>query len=633
MTTKSILLAAQDTQVLVDVAEALGEGWESISVSTETEVVAQLEQRGFDAFLVDFNLGSSDASEVLNLAAEKRPGTVRFLLAHEADLALVAAKVNGLPHILPKPIEPAAVRCRIETGVADSQPDPSETPQANGFSETLEIPSVYAEVLKALESPGVTSKQVAEIIARDQELTFELLELTNSAYLGLPRDITDPTEAVQSLGLDTVKALVMARQFLAERQGLKPGYLSLEDIWQHSVQVGRIARDLVLFETKDRVRASQALAAGLLHDLGKIVLATNFDDLYGRVYSLARKQPVALWDVEKEMFGANHGEIGACLVGMWNMPGPIVDATALHHEPPLGEQDQLTPLAAVHIANVLAHQVRPGNEPALVPPVISTPFLNELGLLPRLPVWHAVFAKQGSESAGAGIELAQTGQPGAPLTAGTSSVSSADYSQTPASATRTTTAGSPQAANGPVAVQAARYRNRWIYGSIAVAVVAVVALLLNLEPEFNQTEAVYARTPSSHEASTPAPAPFEVELIPWATAQAVPAADVSKEFARPAAPVVASKDPPAPPKQSDPKVAATVSPATNPPVVTAAPTVKARPEYRLNGIIYSSARPSAIVNGKTVGVGEQVNDATILEIGPTTVTLRVKGERKTLELQ
>ncbi len=139
--------------------------------------------------------------------------------------------------------------------------------------------------------------------------------------------------------------------------------MSVDQIWQHSTNVAQIARDLVLFETKDRALASQALAAGLLHDLGKVVLVTNFEDLCtDRVYSLARKQPVPMWRLKKKCSAPTHGEVGACLVGMWNMPSPIVDATAMHHEPPSGEGEQLTPLAAVHIANVLEHQLRPSEE-------------------------------------------------------------------------------------------------------------------------------------------------------------------------------------------------------------------------------------------------------------------------------
>jgi len=390
MATKSILLALADSKALGDVTGALGDGWEATSVSSEADALTQLEQRAFDALLVDFNVGSPDASELLNQALEKRPEMIRFLLAYEADLALVAAKVSGPHEILPKPIEPASLKSRIESelATADSKSSQSEGGAGAGDGAPSAVPAIYSEVLQALESPDVTSRRVGGIIAKDVALKSEVLKLANSAYLGLPHDITDPAEAVDSLGLETVKALVMALRFLAEHGQSKPGFLSLEKLWQHSINVAQLARDLVLFETHDRVLASEALVAGLLHDLGKVVLAANFSDWYGRVHSLARKQPVALWDIEKEMFGANHGEIGACLLGMWNMPSSVVDAAAFHHEPPLGEYQELTPLAAVHIANVLEHEFQPNDE-FRVAPVINTPFLNEIGLLQRLPVWHA----------------------------------------------------------------------------------------------------------------------------------------------------------------------------------------------------------------------------------------------------
>src|SRR5262249_27100783 len=103
MTIKSILLAVADPQALADITQALGSDWDITSVTTDTDALAQLEQRSFDALLADFNLSETDASDLLNIALEKRPETTRFLLAYEADLALVAAKVQGSPHLLPKP--------------------------------------------------------------------------------------------------------------------------------------------------------------------------------------------------------------------------------------------------------------------------------------------------------------------------------------------------------------------------------------------------------------------------------------------------------------------------------------------------------------------------------------------------
>jgi DNA-binding response OmpR family regulator len=221
MGTKSILLAVTEPQMLVDITQALGPGWETASAGNELDALAQVEKRPFDAVLVDFNLGSPDASDLLNQALEKHPKITRFLFAYEADLALVAAKVNGTPHILPKPIEPASLKNRIENGVRDSDSKESTSEPANAPDfEAAKIPPIYAEVLKALESPTVTNEQLGEIIGRDAALTSEIFRLTNPSYLGLPRNITRPVEAVESLGLEVVKGVVMALQFLAEHKRL-----------------------------------------------------------------------------------------------------------------------------------------------------------------------------------------------------------------------------------------------------------------------------------------------------------------------------------------------------------------------------------------------------------------------------
>jgi HD-like signal output (HDOD) protein len=623
MATKSILLAFADPQVLAETNQALDAGWEATSVATDAEALAQLEGRSFDAFLVDFNLGSPDASDVLNYALEWRPETVRFLLAYEADLALVAAKVLGSPHILPKPCDPASLKKRLEEGVNDSAPKPVDAETTAEANPKPTVPSIYADVVKAIESLGVTDQQVGEIIAQDEALSSELLRLTNSSYLGLPSDISHPVEAVRCLGFETVKALVLALQFLAEHGRLKPAYLSLDQLWQHSVKVGQIARDLVLFETKDRTLASQALVAGLLHDLGKVVLATNFADLYGRVHSLARKQPVTLWDVEKEMFGANHGEIGACLIGMWNMPGAVVDATALHHEPPLGEHERLTPLAAVHIANVLEHQLSTDTDGMMVAPIINTAFLEELGLLQRLPVWRAAFANHRAADLEPEAELVETEQPESSLVSEAPAVRTANHLPGPSTTTHTTT--SLPSPTKP-ALLAPRFQRRWMYGGVAAAVIALLAVWLNTQPELNQTEPVYARTPSAHREPV-APASISApESTPAPAPQEQPAVDVVEEAPAPPGPSGTATN------TSETTVAVVPAPTvTNLPPAIVVP--KPQPEFRLQGIIFASVRPSAMINGQTVNVGDQLDSATVVAISRTTVTLQINGQRKTYQLK
>jgi HD-like signal output (HDOD) protein len=632
MATKSILLAVADPQILADINQALGAEWDATSVANEADALAQLEKRSFDALLVDFNLGSSDASELLNQTLERRPEILRFLLAYEADLALVAAKVLGSHQILPKPIEPASLKSRIENGVKDADSEQSGGDAAKADDGSPTIPSVYDEVLKALDSPGVTSEQLGEIIAGDGALTIEVLRLTRSSYLGLPRNLTNPAEAVESLGLETVKALVMALRFLAEHSNLKPGYLSVDQVWQHSTNVAQIARDLVLFETKDRTLASQAFAAGLLHDLGKVVLVTNFDDLYGRVHSLARKQPVPLWDIEKEMFGANHGEIGACLVGMWNLPRSIVEAAAFHHEPPLGESEHLTPLAAVHIANVLEHQLRPSDE-FRVAPIINTTFLNELGLLQRLPVWRATYANRGAANQQSPVESAETDQAESvtPVLESTLSSRTANHLPGPATATQTTTSGQMNEDSRETVPASSFWQRPWGYAGVAAGVLFLLAFWLRTQSSLDESAPVYARTPAISQApavdsSTPSPA-----TVPATAPHVMPATAVSESTPATSASLAPKPAISQPAPEPTPAIAAQETVTNVPPSLP--PKQSALPDFKINGIIYSVARPSAILNGETVYVGDQVNGATVISIGQRNVTLQINGLRKTYTLR
>lgn len=622
MATKNILLAIADPQTVVDINQALGGEWLTTHVASEADALAMLEASAFDALLVDFNLASPDASELLNAAGEKCPDTHRFLFVYEADLALVAAKVQGEHEILPKPLDPASLKSRIEK--AFDEPIATEVGLATGFDTASPIPTVYDEVLKALETPEVTCQQIGELIAQDDRLLQEVLTLTRSTYQGLPSKITEPVEAVEVLGLQTVKALVMALRFLAEHSHVRPGYLSLEKIWQHSTGVAQIARDLVLFETKDRALASQALAAGLVHDLGKVVLATNFDDLYGRVHSLARKQPVALWEIEKEMFGASHGEIGACLLGMWNLPSAVVDAAAFHHEPPPGELGQLTPLAAVHIANVLEQQLRPNDEFRVVP-VVNTPFLNQLGLLQRLPVWRATIAKQLSQPK-------PVEQPD-PLAWVAAILENGPASRTtnhlpgPAAETRTTTAAPANQAGAAAHVRRSR-PERWLYAGFGAILLFSMAAMFQLGRDSSQPTHVNARAIADQQpvmtaafpvpsVETPAVETAPVAEPPPATATTPVTAEASVANAAPL-PVTA--------------VVAEVLVTNLSPAETASQPVVAPPAFRLNGIFYTATRPSAIVNGKTVFVGEQVNGAKVVSIGRDEVTLETSGETKILSV-
>jgi HD-like signal output (HDOD) protein len=176
-----------------------------------------------------------------------------------------------------------------------------------------------------------------------------VLQLANSAVFGLHLQVNEPAEAVAYLGLEATRTLVLLAHTFSEFDRMPRSGFSVNELWNHSVRVGQFARQIASCEEQSSDVAEQAYAAGLLHDLGK--------------------------------------EVGASLLAIWDLPGPIVEAVALHHQPLSSGHKSFQPLTAVHAADVFAQKTRPG-QTAAQPLDLDQPYLTELGLLERAELWR-----------------------------------------------------------------------------------------------------------------------------------------------------------------------------------------------------------------------------------------------------
>jgi len=195
------------------------------------------------------------------------------------------------------------------------------------------VPDLYTQVMNLLASPNADAADVGKLIGREPALTAKILQLVNSAAFALARHITSAEEAVIFLGSERTKALIlMANTSLHFDLSGCEGF-SQEQYWRHSLSTAGLARAITLLETHDAKLADEAFTAGLLHDVGKLLLAANVTAPYCRTVSIAKIQRLTEWEAERMEFGTTHAELGACLLGTWGLPLRFLRAMAWHHTP------------------------------------------------------------------------------------------------------------------------------------------------------------------------------------------------------------------------------------------------------------------------------------------------------------
>jgi HD-like signal output (HDOD) protein/CheY-like chemotaxis protein len=372
--------------------------WEVAFAGGGEAALAMLDAAPFDVVVSDMRMPGMDGAALLACVREKYPEVIRFILSGHSDQKAALRAVTVAHQFLSKPCESGTLQVAIERacGLKAVLSDPSLCRTVGSMRELPAMPRTYLELRKALEDADVSLDTVARIVEQDVAVTAKLLQLVNSAFFGLPRDVTNVRSAVSYLGVDVLKSLVLSigvfRSF--EDAGAIPGF-SVEQFQSHAYLTARIAGAL---PAPPHLKDAISLAA-LLHDSGKLVLATRMPAHFARALALAVEQGRPIYEVEQDIMGVTHAEIGAYLLGLWGLPWPVVEAVAHHHVPARVPEQGLDALAAVYIANILALECAPP-PPAgasLVQPAFDALYIDSLGVADQLPDWR-ILARDISEN-------------------------------------------------------------------------------------------------------------------------------------------------------------------------------------------------------------------------------------------
>lgn len=213
------------------------------------------------------------------------------------------------------------------------------------------LPDIVVKLLHASRDPNVSTREMVELIKHDPALTLKVLRLCNSSYYGLPRKINSIQEALVYIGTDTLVNFVLAGCLSSFYQQAQNGYgLEKGELWRHSVGCA-IASQRIAMRSNDEA-SGQAFTAGLIHDIGKVILNTYVGEEIEPIMELVSREQIPFCEAEKRVLGFSHTEAGAQLARFWNLPDPLTEAIAYHQDPGLA---RLYPrlVSEVHLGNIL----------------------------------------------------------------------------------------------------------------------------------------------------------------------------------------------------------------------------------------------------------------------------------------
>jgi putative nucleotidyltransferase with HDIG domain len=221
------------------------------------------------------------------------------------------------------------------------------------------IPDVVHKIVTLVQDERTAAKDLCKLISYDQSISLRLLKVANSAYYGFLREVATIQHAVVILGFDEVKRLSLgiAMFNFMQRIGGETS-LVIDEFWKHSIGCSLAAR--IICE-KVNVKPDIIATASLLHDVGKLALDNLFSKEYRIVLEKSKKEKVSSIEVEKEILGFGHADVGLWLCTKWKFPPSLILPIAHHHKVDEADQENILQVSVVHLADILSKKASIGN--------------------------------------------------------------------------------------------------------------------------------------------------------------------------------------------------------------------------------------------------------------------------------
>ena len=376
----------------------LGEEFTVQTAGGGDEALELMTKSSYDVVISDLTMPKMTGVEFLTEVANRSPASARVVVSGYVDeMSIAKCCLVGHRYFI-KPFDPIALTTLIQNLSQTKKLTLSKKVQILiGRIGALPCPSeTFLQLTNALNSNLSSMGDVSGIVSQDPSLTAKILQVVNSAQFGGSRKIGSVTEAVQIIGLELVRALMLGFQVFKFYELKDPAGISLGNLWKHCLRTAITARRLCELEGLPSKMCGDAFTVGLLHDIGKLILASNAPDEFRTAWDKAAQENIPLYEAELAIFGATHAQIGAYLLRLWGLPESIVTPVQMHHSLTRADYNMLTPALMVHFAQCLT---RPEN----AVPKWHFDFIRELGMNERMADWRATLNRETSQLASTGL--------------------------------------------------------------------------------------------------------------------------------------------------------------------------------------------------------------------------------------
>jgi HD-like signal output (HDOD) protein/CheY-like chemotaxis protein len=389
MPKRRLLFVDDDPMVLQGLQRTLRkwrDEWEAVYAPSGAAALAILAERPVDVVIADMRMPGMDGAQLLAEVKERHPHVVRFILSGQLDRDMTLQSVKVAHQLLAKPCDATVLREALQRTLALHALLADDTLRrvVARIDSLPSMPASCVAIMEEVQAEEPSLQRVAGLIAGDLAMTAKILQMVNSAFFGLYRRVTDVQDAVRLLGLDAIRALVLSVNVFSAFDAHRMPFFDGEALWRHSLNVGGFARRITLQATGDRPAAAAAFLAGMLHDVGKLILAVNFSDAYRKLVASSEHVGGNALAREAEAIGTTHAEIGAYLMGLWGLEPGILTALAFHHRPLDSRETGFGALTAVHVADGFEHAGATGDADLR----IDSGYLAAIRKSSALPAWQ-----------------------------------------------------------------------------------------------------------------------------------------------------------------------------------------------------------------------------------------------------